>query len=137
MAPNETRCALGLRLVTAACRRGLIVLVAGAILIAGARGQAPRGNGVSPAVVREAGKLALRQPVERELGPGHEVACVGGAAIFRGEFTFGYPLGVRHCVPETFTTADSKQYQCQKRRCLNRWPCRAWRARTLNFGMGR
>jgi hypothetical protein len=35
------------------------------------------------------------------LGPGHEVACVGGAAIFRGEFTFEYPLGVRHCVPET------------------------------------
>jgi CHAT domain-containing protein/tetratricopeptide (TPR) repeat protein len=43
--------------------RGLAVLAAGAVLIA-VRAQVP------PGVVRQAGKLALHQPVERELGPG-------------------------------------------------------------------
>ena len=44
--------------------RGPTVLAVGAVLIALARAQAP------PDVVRQAGRLTLHQPVERELGPG-------------------------------------------------------------------
>ena len=48
---------------------GIAVLAVGAVLIPGARAQAPDRAG-APAVVRQAGKLVLHQPVERELGRG-------------------------------------------------------------------
>ncbi len=46
------------------------MLAAGAVLIPGARAQTPPSGGAPPGVVRQAGKLVLHQPVERELGPG-------------------------------------------------------------------
>jgi hypothetical protein len=60
--------------------RGIGVLVAGALLIPVAWAQAP-GGAAPPGVVRPAGKLALHEPVERELGPGQtDVFTVGVAA---------------------------------------------------------
>jgi len=50
--------------------RGIAMLVASAVLIPGALAQAPPAGAESPAVVRQAGKMALYRPVERELGPG-------------------------------------------------------------------
>jgi CHAT domain-containing protein/tetratricopeptide (TPR) repeat protein len=50
--------------------RRLAILAAGAVLIPSAWAQAPPGGAAPPAVARQAGRLALHQPVERELGPG-------------------------------------------------------------------
>src|ERR1017187_2978393 len=50
--------------------RGLAMLAAGAVLMPGVQAQAPPDGGAPPAVVRQAGKLVLHQPVERELAPG-------------------------------------------------------------------
>src|ERR1017187_2759039 len=50
--------------------RRLAILAAGVVLIPSAWAQAPPGGAAPPAVARQAGRLALHQPVERELGPG-------------------------------------------------------------------
>src|ERR1022692_1163632 len=50
--------------------RRLAILAAGAVLIPSAWAQAPPGGAAPPAVARQAGRLALHQPGERELGPG-------------------------------------------------------------------
>src|ERR1039457_4917256 len=50
--------------------RRLAILAAGAVLIPSALAQTPQGGAAPLAVARQAGKLALHQPVERELGPG-------------------------------------------------------------------
>src|ERR1022692_3595254 len=50
--------------------RRLAILAAGAVLIPSALAQTPQGGAAPLAVPRQAGKLALHQPVERELGPG-------------------------------------------------------------------
>ena len=52
------------------CLRGLALLAAGALLIPGLRAQDQPRGAAPQAVVRQAGKLVLHQPVERELGPG-------------------------------------------------------------------
>src|ERR1039457_2941350 len=50
--------------------RRLAILAAGAVLIPSALAQTPQGGAAPLAVARQAGKLALHQPVERELRPG-------------------------------------------------------------------
>jgi hypothetical protein len=50
--------------------RRLRILAAGAVLVLGARAQAPHGGVAPRSVLRQAGNLALHQPVERELGHG-------------------------------------------------------------------
>jgi len=52
------------------CLRGLVLLAAGAVLIPSVRAQDQPRGAAPHAVVRQAGKLVLHQPVERELGPG-------------------------------------------------------------------
>jgi hypothetical protein len=50
--------------------RGVAILATGTVLIPSACAQTPPGGAALPAGVRQAGTLALHQPVERELGPG-------------------------------------------------------------------
>lgn len=47
-----------------------LVILAGAVLILSAWAQTRQSGAMAPTVVRQAGKLALHQPVERKLGPG-------------------------------------------------------------------
>ena len=50
--------------------RRFAIIAAGAALISSTWAQTPQGGAAPLAVARQAGKLALHQPVERELRPG-------------------------------------------------------------------
>lgn len=52
------------------CLRGLVLLAAGAVLIPSVRAQDQPRGAAPPSVARQAGKLVLHRPVERELGAG-------------------------------------------------------------------
>src|ERR1039458_9250815 len=67
---NISSCSRRLPVIRVDLASQLAILAAGAVLIPSALAQPPQGGAAPLAVARQAGKLALHQPVERELGPG-------------------------------------------------------------------